>query len=124
MKPFNLKEALEGKPVVTRDGTKITRVVHFPEATAENLRLIAVKPDGKLYFLCDNGRYLHKYETEDDLFMAPTKHEGWTNIYHNLSTGVYVSGNVVRPTKEEAEKASFETSYSKLIATVHVEWEE
>ena len=35
MKPFNLQEALAGKPVVTRDGRKVEQLFYFDKAENE-----------------------------------------------------------------------------------------
>ena len=71
--------------------------------------LQSYKIDGKLY---------KESESPLDLFFAPEKKEGWTNIYIDIN-GQYSNGSIYN-TKEEASKAAG----FGFIVTTKIEWEE
>ena len=76
LKPFNLEQALAGAPVTTRDGTKVIRLIALPEAKPQS-RLVAVLEDGETATFNEGGRYYSMRDSSLDLFMAPTKKEGY-----------------------------------------------
>ena len=76
MKPFNLEQALTGAPVITRDGTKVIHLFIVPEENPEH-RLFAVLKDGVIITLHEDGKYYDHKDYYLDLFMAPTKKEGY-----------------------------------------------
>ena len=115
MKPFDLKKALAGEPVVARDGKKIEFLAHDPKA-GEGFRILA-RRDGEscAYFFYTNGKHTNGVEMPCDLFMAPTKREGWVLVYDDLSTSrVYKS-------KSEAEERLILGYKAKAC---RIEWEE
>ena len=77
MKPFNLEQALAGAPVITRDGTKVIRLIELPEEEPQS-RLVAVLEDGETATFNEGGRYYSMRDSSLDLFMAPTKKEGFS----------------------------------------------
>ena len=72
-KPFNLEEALAGKPVVTRAGYKVTQLTKFNGVT--KFSLVGVVEDGDHdeapQTWQPNGKFMHNADTESgcDLFM-------------------------------------------------------
>lgn len=68
MKPFDLQKALAGDPVVTRDGRKVTEVVHMKTAR-ENESIVFVA-SGLCYATHLNG-IIDTFDSANDLFMAP-----------------------------------------------------
>lgn len=54
MKPFNLKEALAGKPVVTREGVTVTNVSHLTDTKKPYFKVVAVV-DGDPTFYHEDG---------------------------------------------------------------------
>lgn len=79
MKPFNLKEALEGKPVVTRNNLSVTQLTLFETDNIYPLRAVIERcvcefTTGGLFH---NEALDHKY----DLFMATEKKSIWINVY-------------------------------------------
>ena len=69
MKPFNLQDALSGKPVQTRDGRKVTQITKFninPNATYS----IAAVIDDCLETFRENGWFKCDSESGFDLFMS------------------------------------------------------
>lgn len=116
MKPFNLEKALAGDPVVTRDGRKVTEIVHFK--TLNNPQNIIAVLNGRLFPFYENGQYIAQ-DTEFDLFMAPkiVKKSGWLNVYPNNAVGYKV-----HPTKESADINKCDIS--NRVACIFIEWEE
>lgn len=113
MKPFNLKEALAGKPVVTREGQKLASIFYDPGAGPE-IRLIGRREGQTSYDYWSEGGTYTNTPTPLDLFMAPSKKEAWVNVYKDKEI-------VCRhDTKEEADHLAQATR----IACCRIEWEE
>ena len=93
MKPFNLEEALAGKPVVTREGKKVTELYLFK--TMKNAYRLFACIDGKVVQCTIKGEfYTVSEESPYDLFMYEPIVEGWVNIYQHSVTGVMWTGDV------------------------------
>lgn len=114
MKPFNLDEALAGKPVITADGKPVEEIYYFKKANIGSMRVYAAI-EGLILNYYENGRSWTERHSGIDLFMASEKKSGWINIYNKGGT----SGEVYT-TKEEADRAGV----SERVACVKVEWEE
>ena len=69
MREFNLEEALAGKPVVTRDGTKISEIHYFKTMEIHEYQLLAIL-EGRIEYFLKNGKYYDGCENENDLFMV------------------------------------------------------
>ncbi len=124
-KPFDLEAAKNGAPVVTRDGQPV-RIICFDKQGGCPIVALVKKTGGEALFFCnidggmagaDDDCY-RKY----DLFMAPTKHQAYVNIYKGSSR--YTSGNLF----DSYDDAVNSGEYSELgwirVATVPVEWED
>lgn len=132
MKKFNLEEALQGKPVVTRDGRKVSQLVHFKDVY-EEYSVYAVLA-GELEKYTKEGKFLesasgpHSY----DLFMESAKREGWVNIYDTGLAGTnrvnLQIGGITTVHSSECVYRTHDTAVAGaeagLIATVRIEWEE
>lgn len=120
MKPFNLEEAKQGKPICARDG-RPARIVCFNQKS--EFPLVALIDNGKNEVSCsftEEGKWLASgTENDKDLFMVNEKHIGWANIY-NLENSVPCLGCTICPTKEEAQRIAA----PNVIATVKIEWED
>jgi hypothetical protein len=73
MKPFNLEQALKGKPVVTKSGRKVTNIV--VDKTDKRYPISAHVFEGdKLFetltYTIEGGFWFEGRETSNDLFMA------------------------------------------------------
>lgn len=69
MKPFNLEQALAGKPVCTRNGSKVEQLTYF-ENVVTGQQLVGII-DGKLHRFYKNGIWATGKERGGmDLFMA------------------------------------------------------
>ena len=101
MKPFNLKEALEGKPVVTRDGREVTQLQKFDCGTINLAGVI----DDYVHTWFEDGVYLRKCENRDDLFMREEEVTLWVNVYKNSQSN-YFPALLLYNLKEEAEMES------------------
>tara|TARA_R110000850_G_scaffold100316_7_gene207544 strand:- start:3209 stop:3580 length:372 start_codon:yes stop_codon:yes gene_type:complete len=85
MKAFDLKKALAGENVVTRDGRKVTQLVLFKTNSGDVLYGLDVENDHVEQWLVD-GRYHNiKPECDGDLLMAPKTLGGFINVYNDLS---------------------------------------
>lgn len=97
MKPFNLQDAINGKPVITRAGVSLTFGAYIPKANSHKLFMLS--PDGDVFQYCENGRYIgNGRESNMDLFMAPIKRTVWVNLYGRQLESVCHS------TEEDADK--------------------
>jgi hypothetical protein len=94
-KPFNLQDALAGKPVVNGRGEKvlITKLA-VPERVSGGLRrdavLLSQNPaDGSILGKHDaDGRTVwYFFDDEYRLYMAPTEKEAWVNLYEVAGGG-------------------------------------
>jgi hypothetical protein len=91
MKPFDLEEALAGKPVVTRVGSTVNQIVKFD--VIENPYCIAGVVHGNIETWFINGKYSpNKHESNFDLFMATESKFIWINLWQQLhENGNYVT---------------------------------
>ena len=101
MKPFNLEEALAGKPVVTLIGQEVTQLTIF-NAKKSNTNLVGVV-DGNIESWTTKGKYLDQ-ETSLDLFMKTEKKTVWI-VINNSDQSVYKD---YFSSKESAEAAWFD----------------
>lgn len=98
LKPFNLESALQGKPVVTRDGRKVKIGAYNPDALTYRKIVGWIGEDSCSW--ADNGDYYPKEEHRSDLFMAAETVTRWVNVYDD---GKIETGGTTYDTKEEAE---------------------
>ncbi len=119
MKPFNLEQALAGAPVVTRNGLPIVELKYL--ATTSKLAVVRKEYDEKLisYFIPCDRKLDETIEYVTNLFMAPTKKEGWVNLYA-CGEGDVVCSYCVHPSQQEAK----DKAEVGIIATIKIEWEE
>lgn len=107
MKPFNLKAALAGSPVVTRDGKPVKIVAYEPEASPGSHLIFRLDEPGSAVRTChESGLYFRGGKSDLDLFMMLVKKTVWVNAYPNGTCGPawYES-------QEEADKGA---SYHRL----------
>ena len=120
LKPFNLEQALAGAPVVTRNGRPIVELKYLQ--TSSKLAVVRKEPDDKLisYFVPCDGKLGATIDYTTDLFMAPTKKEGWVNIYNPSSKNLNGVSGFAYNSREEAVA----NRGSGCITTIKIEWEE
>lgn len=125
MKPFNLKEALAGKPVVTRSGLPVTQLINLETNKYPLVGVVSGYEEPQTFTLA--GSFMHSgydYESSCDLFMATTKKTGWIAYgpyYHVQTTGFTTN---VWLTEETAKHYYREAKSVEPLGTVEVSWEE
>ena len=124
MKEFDIEKAKAGAPVCTRDGRPV-RIICFDfqeygrQETEEQYPIIAlVKCDKgeRAYVYRESGKC--KIDKNDELMMAPVKHEGWVLIDPEPHCMAHIYD-----TRDEAEKDA-EREMIDYLAIAHIEWEE
>ena len=121
MKAFNLKEYLKNpeRKVVTRDGRDV-RIICTDFNNPDFPVIVEIKGNQWPLSFATNGEAIKERPLSCDLFFAPTKHEGWMNLYKK-GFGLVI-GDLVRNSEEAAKKiAAGDEDY---ITTIKVEWEE
>ena len=123
MKPFDIELAKAGHPVCTRDGRAV-RIICFDRKNTNGCSIIALVDKGEyeecLSFVINGKFYNDERGSDNDLFMATLKKEGWINIYKDGDRAMIQSCNIYQ-SKEDAVDMHSPISY---ITTVKIEWEE
>ena len=120
MKPFNLEQAKQGKPVLTRDGRSVRILAFDRKGDKPIIGLVNSREHEIAYYWFEDGRESVYFDTQGDLFMKAEKKEGWINLYRD-NRGVVFPGVVTSTEDYSKSQISPVTDY---IATVKVEWEE
>ena len=123
MKEFNLTEYLKNpsQKVVTRDGRAVRIICTDAKGDETIIALVynKIREEENVYTYNRDGYFCKDNESCLDLFFAPTKKEGWVNIYDitriNCISRIY-------KTKEEAETIG-KGCKSGYITTIKIEWE-
>ena len=122
MKQFNLEEYLKdpSKKVVTRDGRNVK--IHCTNFASDQPIIATMGDEEYSYSFSKDGIFMRgMYESCHDLFFAPERHEGWTNIFTD-DLNVNCVGPKIFKTKEGAEKQGRE--WNCYVTTIKIEWEE
>ena len=123
MKQFNLEEYLQNpdRKVITRDG-RSARII-CTDKKCEGYPIVALVEDkyGEV-ITCNTkeGVYLLCNENHYDLFFAPEKYEGWTNVY--VDDNFRLERTFIYKSEEEARAVGVRRK--GYVATVKIEWEE
>ena len=120
MKPFNVKQALDGTPVVNKLGYKVTDFVYSNRAdqTGFCLAALILDPEGAEFQTFKiTGRFCkYDYESVNDLFMAEP--ETWINVYYSkVQDKIW---NSVKYTSELEAKENIINSNSTYLTTVKI----
>ena len=122
MKPFNLEEYLKNpsRKVVARDGRTVTRFLCTDAKSDYPIVALVENFSGSEMPISytKDGEYIIGGKSNEDLFFAPEKHEGWINVYKAGNTPH--SDTCIWPTEEEAKK----WENDDYVTTVKIEWEE
>ena len=123
MKEFDLNEYLKNpsQKVALRSGSDVRIICTDKKGEFPIVALVDDDDEGE-FTICyrKTGRFLIERESPNDLVFAPTKQEGWVNIYRSDNDTKRNVGNVY-PSEKEAIKNK---DFFDYIATVKVEWEE
>lgn len=126
MKQFSLKEYLKNpdRKVITRDG-RPARIVCTDAKNGRPIIALILEKDGTEAVCSYNarGEYWRNNElTDTDLMFAPTKKEGWVNVYDSqIAGGRYLSYSIF-PNESKARHAV--ENKQTYVATCKIEWEE
>ena len=128
MEEFNLEKYLENpnRKVVTRDGRSVRIICTDAKGDYPVVALVEIYNGAENVFrLEENGHFYYDTEDSRDLFFAPEKKIGWTNVYKYTFGGTHL-GEVIYNSKEEAENNAkvYETDINTYITTIKIEWEE
>ena len=128
MKQFNLEEYLKNpsQKIVTRDGRAVK--IYCTDYIDKCCLFVIGKIEGNAYSYSfrEDGRFVDHKETDNDLFFAPEKHDGWINIYADINDNSY-PGNHIFKSKEEAEESGRHCcGFTKdlYITSIKIEWED
>ena len=127
MTPFSLEEYLKNpsRKVVTRDGRAVK--IYCTDYMDKFSRFVIAKIEGNAYSYSfrEDGRFVDHKETDNDLFFASEKHEGWINIFRGKDNPF--TGNIIFASKEEAEESGRHCcGFTKdlYMTSAKIEWEE
>lgn len=135
MKPFNLQEALAGKPVVTRQGDPVTQLHKFD---VQGHFSVAGVLSGAVQNWTEQGKLYTNQEHGYDLFMASEKRTEWIVLW-KLSERIWgdyapviaegpFKGKPVDLTGREVKVGEVRQTHSgqtkKCAAVLPIEWEE
>jgi hypothetical protein len=122
MKPFNLQEAIAGKPIQTRDGRVLKFVAHVPEAY-EGSRVVVVNFKGHIWSYPDTGQN-YEEEGDNDIVMAPVIKTYYVNVFKsNYSGALFTSHPLDNKTEVEGHKEEYSNN-STFIETLSFDIEE
>lgn len=125
MKQFNLEEYLKdpNKKVVTRDGRNVRIICTDRKGTEYSVVALCTMSNVSedCYFYFPTGKMYLSADSNNDLFFAPEKKEGYINVYRD-GDDYYAGGTEIY--SSEAEAVSHATKKFGYVKTVKVEWEE
>lgn len=131
MRPFNLAEALAGKPVQTRSGVPVTELKHFTGVPQNQPCIVGVLEGVVIYWLAD-GLFFRgpSFLCDKDLVMVTTKKSYFYNVWertgcflgkYHFFTGPFSSKEVAESQKTCSTGAGKGRTYVK---TIEIETEE
>ena len=125
MKEFSLEEYLKNpnRKIVTRDGRDVRIICTDRRKTIYPIIALCFMEDGseRLSSYLPNGKEHVGEDSNDDLFFAPEKHEGWVNVYKD---GNMYSFGDTHPYATEKEAKRYSSIYSDYVCTIKVEWKD
>ena len=127
MKPFNLEEYIKNpsKKVITRDGKSVRIICTNRKSEGDSVVALIedkfIKGEEIIRSYTKEGKHCTNRQSEDDLFFASEKHEGWVNIF-KFNNSYHTEDELVYNSKKEGEMQG--KNYMSYIATVKIEWEE
>ena len=121
MKEFSLEEYLKNpdREVVTRDGRKV-RII-CTDYIGDGPVIAKIEGNMYSYSFREDGSYVDHKETNNDLFFAPEKHEGWINI-NMWPDGERDTNGIIYHNKLDVPDMA--PVGGKRVATIKIEWEE
>ena len=126
MKQFDLQEYLKNpnRRIITRTGLPVRIICTNADSKQCVIGLVRLKEENAALYYYKDGRHLEESDSNQDLFFAPEKHEGWINIYRSPTLGYVYSPGRVFNTEEEALCHHTTGGVMKSLGTCKIEWEE
>ena len=122
MKPFDLKRALAGEPVVHANGIPIKKIIAYVEELNEKQKLIVLDHTGRICHYDDNGCFMLCGSGSNlDLYMGEVEYSGFINIYRNKNGRMFCSSKIFEERPEVTPNFSFGIQY---ICTIPITWKE
>ena len=126
MKNFSLEEYLknQSQKIVTRDGRQVRIIctdAKYGKCPIVGLVFNKEQGEEEAYNFMENGKFFPDQDWFLDLFFAPTKREGWINIYRCKNDTRTIG--CLFSSKEEANFHKYDKN-SVYIKTIKIEWEE
>lgn len=125
MRPFNLKEALAGKSVVTRDGRPVSQITRF--VARQSFPVVGVIDGDSIETYTLDGKFFNPTNVEHDsgfdLFMNTEIKTGFINVYASGGLGSLREGKSIYSSKSIAETHISEKQ-QLVAAGVPITWEE
>ena len=126
MKNFSLEEYLknQSQKIVTRDGRQVRIIctdAKYGKCPVVGLVFNKEQGEEEAYNFMENGKFFPDQDWFLDLFFAPTKREGWINIYR-CKNDTRTIGCLFK-SEEEANFHKYDKN-SVYIKTIKIEWEE
>lgn len=117
MRKFNLKEALAGAPLCTREGVPVEFIEYDPPGSF--YKVVARIKEIGIDVFTKNGKYdINTSKHPLDLFIADDKYKyctGWINLSSNDNI-VHFTCGIVRKSKKEAYKAAHSITNPKKLS--------
>ena len=129
MEQFSLDEYLKHpcRKIVTRNGRNVRILcTDRNHPTRPIIALVQIDKCEEMYGCYTKyGSWVDCASSPNDLFFAPEKKIGWTNVYKYTFGGTHL-GEIIYNSKEEAENNAkvYETDINTYITTIKIEWEE
>jgi hypothetical protein len=92
LRPFNLADALAGKPVVTRDGRIVEQLTLLDKAAPHKQRLLSVFDNAIHCHYEETGKYWTTSESGADLFMLAQPKTYWFAKNKQFHSNKYKDG--------------------------------
>jgi hypothetical protein len=117
MKKFNLSEALEGKPVITKNGKKVTQITKFDNVTITKYSICGVV-EGSLENWSIEGKYNLTHQSEFDIYMAEEKKTIWINVWKHVKDGSLSAS--IHSRKDKCDMEIDELLSHTLVKTIEI----
>jgi len=117
MKKFNLFEALEGKPVITKNGKKVTQITKFNNVKTLPYCICGVV-EGSLESWSIEGKYHHSHESQLDIYMAEESKTIWINVWKHVKDGSLSAS--IHSRKDKCDNEIDELLSHTLVKTIEI----
>ena len=127
MRPFNLEEYLKNpsKNLVTRGGHNARIICTDRRDVVQPIVALVSNKSGEgedTMNYTKEGNFYPNGSSNNDLFFATERHEGWVNVFKCVDGNTYVRDSRIFKSEEDAEKEG--NTYKTYIGTTKIEWEE